>query len=729
MCHYVASTWQGDFHPLFHSGAPGVPFSCEQLTEAFKRIPFSKASAPSCAPGPCWRIHAHELANIIFPCLQKWWNCTPPFIPQEWKDATLFLMPKPGKPYTRPQHLRPLALQDPIGKAVIGLLGRLARSDCLHRLRRMPQYAYLPYRGVVDAIDRVVRHCQQVRDLTIKYHRTHPADPSTPNPMFFGGVQISLDLTRAFDALPRAALFESLSRLGVDSAVRQLLETWHHGTRYQISHKGFTKFVPTSLGIRQGCQAAPNLWAFFAHRILEDLQRLQGDDWLFDHVTVYADDVHSASTFTSADELEKILIRFGQLLDVLEGTGLNINLAKSRAMLVLHGRGGQTQYGQYAKKAGHGWSLRIPRADGSTTFLPLQENIKYLGVQISYKQWHDRTLQARIQAAHVTYKRLRPWLQHRSKFSFSQRMQIWKATVLNTATFALFTVGATKLGLQKITSMMLNHYRRMSHQHQYRCRITHDDFLKQQQIEHPLVTLRTRGIAELTALQARDTKVPTSDIVYGCRYGKVQDIVQLINDLLTGPIHMDLQPPRELQCDWCLECDWCSELFSMQKHLRHHLTVVHHITVMGRNTFNIQRDSKDGNSTCAHCSHQFYSWKDLQEHIQKNRCTYFDPTQEASDLLKYHQDTARALLSPLNWQGLQLNAELCHFMSKQCILCAKTCPAPREYTRHIRLEHSSLAAAAVKQQAAWTYSNAASPCAFCETSFKHTYQCPVRFRV
>ena len=98
-----------------------------------------------------------------------------------------------------------------------------------------------------------------------------------------------------------------------------------------------------------------------------------------DHVTVYADDVHSASIFTSADELEKILIRFGQLLDVLEGIGLNINLAKSRVMLVLHGRGGQTQYGQYAKKAGHGWSLRILRADGSTTFLPLQENNKILG--------------------------------------------------------------------------------------------------------------------------------------------------------------------------------------------------------------------------------------------------------------------------------------------------------------------------------------------------------------
>ena len=71
----------------------------------------------------------------------------------------------------------------------------------------------------MDAIDRVVRHCQQVRDLIVKYHRTHLADPSTPNPMFFGGVQISLDLTRAFDALPRAALFENLSRLGVDPAV------------------------------------------------------------------------------------------------------------------------------------------------------------------------------------------------------------------------------------------------------------------------------------------------------------------------------------------------------------------------------------------------------------------------------------------------------------------------------------------------------------------------------
>ena len=83
---------------------------------------------------------------------------SPPHIPQSWKDGSLFLLPKPGKKPDTAANLRPLALQDPLGTTILGLLTTAARSSVLSTLCAQPQYAYLPQRGTFEAISRAVNH-------------------------------------------------------------------------------------------------------------------------------------------------------------------------------------------------------------------------------------------------------------------------------------------------------------------------------------------------------------------------------------------------------------------------------------------------------------------------------------------------------------------------------------------------------------------------------------------
>ena len=70
------------------------------------------------------------LAPVLFSQLQTWWSRWPPIIPHSWKDGWLTMIPKVGKSPSKYEHLRPIALQEPLGKAVIGILTTLEWPQC-----------------------------------------------------------------------------------------------------------------------------------------------------------------------------------------------------------------------------------------------------------------------------------------------------------------------------------------------------------------------------------------------------------------------------------------------------------------------------------------------------------------------------------------------------------------------------------------------------------------------
>ena len=128
---FVQELWKGpEFLPCASPVPPGLPFGLHQLRNALKAIPSTKAVARPFTPGLVWHAHANTVAPLLFQALQFLWDRSDPIIPACWRDSWLLLIPKPFKLPNKPESLRPLALQEPLGKCL----------DCWHRSHSMPPF-------------------------------------------------------------------------------------------------------------------------------------------------------------------------------------------------------------------------------------------------------------------------------------------------------------------------------------------------------------------------------------------------------------------------------------------------------------------------------------------------------------------------------------------------------------------------------------------------------------
>ena len=164
-CRYIAEAWSGPAMKIPILPAPGIPFTVGELEHALEGLPSTRAVAPPYAPGSAWKCQAHFIAPWLMTQRENWWNTSPPYIPQGWKDGWMVFLPKPNKASTKVENLRVLALQDPVGKCIVKLLTQKALRACLPQICHNPQFAYLPFRSTREALMRVADHCDAVRQL------------------------------------------------------------------------------------------------------------------------------------------------------------------------------------------------------------------------------------------------------------------------------------------------------------------------------------------------------------------------------------------------------------------------------------------------------------------------------------------------------------------------------------------------------------------------------------
>ena len=72
-------------------------------------------------------------------------------LPPGLLDADLCLIPKPGKPADVPKNLRPLGILRPDAKGLAGAARKMLSSNIQAYVQDVPQFAYLPGRGLADA--------------------------------------------------------------------------------------------------------------------------------------------------------------------------------------------------------------------------------------------------------------------------------------------------------------------------------------------------------------------------------------------------------------------------------------------------------------------------------------------------------------------------------------------------------------------------------------------------
>ena len=615
-CRYIAEAWSGPAMVIPTLPAPGIPFTVDELEHALEGIPATKAVAPPYAPGSAWKSQAHYIAPWLMTQLEIWWNTSPPFIPQGWKDGWVVFLPKPQKASTKVENLRVLALQDPVGKCIVKRLTQKALRICLPQICHHPQFAYLPFRSTREALMRVANHCDAVRQLLKGQARSiHITKQEQPRlACGGGGVQIFLDTHRAFDQLPRQLIIEALQRAGLNDNLLSLLVHWHQNTYYHLHTNQANRKVHVSRGVRQGCCAAPFIWACVISLVMKNLEDQIPQEWPQSCLTIFADDFHMASVFRSESELLQTMSYFGIILTELKRMGFILNPHKSCAII----RGSGSRFLHWKKqnvkrsKTQQTKGLKIPQTDAEV-IIPIKDRSLYLGTVMSYDNFEMQSLRLRLQVGWSQFRRLQRWLCGRKKVHIKLRLQIMNTCILPCVCCGILFTGMTVHGLQQLQTQLTAMYRKIAGNLAHVTGLTNQAFFDSYHIRSPAATVSDLWRQAREGLITARKHVPATDIVHITDWSSLQR-TRLALDLLESGL---LREPLKAQV---LHCQYCDAVFSHPNLLQRHLTRTHQKPRQVIKRLDIMKDSYEGKAICAYCQKSFTTWSSFTFHIQNQIC-------------------------------------------------------------------------------------------------------------
>ena len=587
------------------------------MTQALAALSPHKATPPGLATNSLWKV----TADIVAPTLCQWtrqWTQ----IPALWKNAWLALIPKIPRPIS-PKNLRPIGLTESSGRAYASLLQAQLRPIAEAFLQHGAQFAYLPGRNAAQAIHRVAGHCQFVQQqcsyATPTVVDRHAQQPKR-NP-HFAGVQLSLDLSSAFDLLDWRLLDKALQSAQTPPELRNQIMSWHYEINYIVSHMGQTARICAQKGLRQGCKLAPLLWTMALEQIhrelLDENDPLLTAAWLQHSSPTYADDIHLREVMRTVQDLENMVYRFCKVLDALRAHGMVINSGKSAFLLRYRGSFIKAWLRQHLIHKEQGDCLRLRGPSGTVYEIPLKEQHTYLGIRISYHSQSKHSVAHRLQAAQHAWQRPKGILCSTRHLAQWRRIQLWKTTILPTHLYGIAACNRTDKDIKQLQNMATRQLRAITKSF---ARMQHESTQKLLQRCH-VPTIVEALHREATALhfgllrlQAHTNFTPDAQVEEA--------------RLLVVQLHLKVQQQWQLPTDGdpddaaAYRCEACHRTFTSYRLLRAHEAKWH-----GKKTpqtlhptFDRNAHGLNGMPTCRHCRHPFRQWDGLVKHIQRERC-------------------------------------------------------------------------------------------------------------
>ena len=276
---------------------------------------------------------AEQWAHILTAVMQR-----PEEVPASWAMAYITPLYKGKGPRAEAGSYRPIANSDLTYK----LLARVLHRRLLHKLEPQlldEQFGFRPRRGVDDCVFSTKRLEEEFRQKG--------------QPLYLA----FLDITKAYDSVPREALFRVLEeRYGVDARAVALLRALYKDMRGEVK-VGQATSAPFAIntGVRQGCILSPLLFAvyldFLLRSSLEECRAL-GVEWTYARDTLARACAVAAKTWTRcpfrriiawilyaddmvvwADSAERLQLLVTILAERLAACGLLLSATKSKVMV------------------------------------------------------------------------------------------------------------------------------------------------------------------------------------------------------------------------------------------------------------------------------------------------------------------------------------------------------------------------------------------------------------
>ncbi|CAE7333723.1 unnamed protein product [Symbiodinium microadriaticum] len=153
----------------------------------------------------------------------------------------------------------------------------------------------------------------------------------------YGGIMLSLDLSRAFDELPRAVLLRTLEYAGTPPELCAIIISVHEACKYTVHHGGQVGSFHMAKGVRQGCTLAPLLYSLYTCWLYDELSRRTDEVWAARLLTLFADDTHVPFEIECAADLGFAVRAIRCVFSLFKETGMVVNAGKSKVVVGLRG--------------------------------------------------------------------------------------------------------------------------------------------------------------------------------------------------------------------------------------------------------------------------------------------------------------------------------------------------------------------------------------------------------
>ena len=678
---YTDNTFQFQAPPRITT----MPFTTDELTASIQRLSGRTAGPPGIAPNLAWKAAAPQISSTIFEQLHQQWTTFPNIIiPTEWITSWIILLTKPNKPPNQPANLRPISLLHPISKAITRLLSLKARQAALPTLSKQPQFAYLPNRSTRDALIRAFHHCRETRTLTSTQANTTYQRYLNPNqvPSFIGGFLISIDINKAFDSVPRQQLIQALNSLNIPPSILHPLVAFLAPSPCQVHHKSHNSNFEATRGLRQGSTDAPFAWSVLMWSICQSLANSLGQEWVNEHVTIYADDILLNWTLRSTQDYYRAREDIVLFIQTLQSHGMTVNTSKSAMLMKI--TGSQSNHVQKHIRKTHLGPTYIIHTKEHTYQFPLRSKQEYLGTILSYGAFEKHTYHKRATQAQSIFEQLKPILRDHRHHTLQQRLKLYDMSVLTSLQYGLSVTGFTTTTSQQYHALVTKHYRYIA---KSPIHITHENnqtLFQRLQRHPPLVQFDHAHVMWQQKQEATLSRLDTTDILH-----QAPPIPPLVPTRQADP------PPDEDAPDTATSvcCATCHRPFEDIPSLKIHCTKLNHQlppNIITTQPFCQVRDSLEGLPQCAHCCLPFKTWKGLRDHINLGRCSTPPAPQDIEVRPMVHRPSIALHLHSRSFAGLFNDKSVYYELVHNCGFCRRWCADNTSMSHHYRKEHPAL---------------------------------------